>query len=80
MSSQPNENIVPNSNSACTKRGRGRPKGSKGKSSSGPIAILTSVEIDSPHRGPGRPKKQQPQLTTEVRIVVHILYFKVMPH
>jgi len=72
MSSQPNEDIVPNSNSASTKRGRGRPKGSKSKSSSGPIASLTSVDIDSPNHGPGHPKKQQPQLTAEVRIVVCI--------
>ena len=79
MSSQPNEDIVLNSNSACTKQGRGRPKGSKSKSSSGPMASLTSVDIDPPHRGPGRPKKQQPRLTTEVRIVVCVP-FKIMPH
>jgi len=72
MSSEPNEDIVLNSNSAHPKRGRGRPKGSKNKSNSNPMASLTSVDIDPPHRAPGRPKKQQPQLTTEVRIVVCI--------
>ena len=58
MSSQPNMDGVSSSNPASTKRGRGRPKGSKKQSGSGSTASLTSVNIDAHHQGPGRPKQQ----------------------
>jgi hypothetical protein len=70
ISSQPDVDMASNSNPVSTKRGRGHPKGSKKKSGS---ANLTGVDIDAHHQGPGRPKQQQPRLTTEVRIVVCIL-------
>ena len=77
MSSQPNVDKASNSNSVSAKRGRGRPKGSKKKSGLGPTTSLTSTDINAHHQGPGRPKQQQPRLTTKVRIVVCILYFKL---
>ena len=73
MSSEPNVDMASGSNSVGTKQGRGRPKGSKKKSGSGPATSLTIVDVDSHRQGPGCPKQQQPQLTTEVRVVVCIL-------
>jgi hypothetical protein len=52
-------------------------KGQKKKSGSGPTTSLTSTDISAHHQGPGRPKQQQSRLTTEVRIVVCILYFQL---
>lgn len=72
MSSEPNVDMASSSNSVGTKQGCGRPKGSKKKSGLGPVTSLTSVDVESHQQGPGRPKQQQPRLTTEVRIVVCI--------